>query len=336
MLAFRLRLLSTDAFRRLLSSHKYEYFNFHDFLHADSLLRVSTQYCFENRYTLLSLLGLLLFVSVSFVSKQACTPKENTHLQALSTVVIPTRNRSQSIKNTVIWNEQRMEISLTALIENIKSGDIEMRNSRADLSAVFRERLKVYGWTIGLDVEPMWSAKTTIWLLKGHRLCFKIIGVESKAPAPLLLSEGPSTLLLDVLPHAQIDSSITSFIKSIPVGSTATIEFTIVSPQIVWMSKDFILCSLPLRTPMPHLVSFSGVLSLCAPAKIKSIVNISKRYADALSSSAERLVKDRADRIAFVDQYGLNMWREQRFLMYWEAALLDVGHVTRWIVELQK
>ncbi|KAK0226162.1 hypothetical protein IW262DRAFT_1480353 [Armillaria fumosa] len=203
---------------------------------------------------------------------------------------------TDSIKNTVNWNEQRMEISLIALIENFKSGDTEMRNFRADLEAVFRERLKVYGWTIGQDVEPMWSAKTTTWLLKGHRLCS----------------------------------------KSLAVGSTATIEFIIVSPQIVWMSKDFILCSLSLHTPMPHLVSFTGVLSLCAPARIKSIVNISKRYADALSSSAERLVKDRADRIAFIDQYGLNMWRERRFLMYWEAALLDVGHVTRWIVELQK
>ncbi|PBK74279.1 hypothetical protein ARMSODRAFT_1060297 [Armillaria solidipes] len=300
MLAFRLHLLSTDAFHRLMSSHQYGYLNFHDFLSADSLLRVfSTQYCFENRYALLSLLFvlcLLLFVMISFVSKRACTPKENIHLQALSTVVIPTRNRSQSIKYTVTWKEQRMEISLTALVEKIKSGAIEMRNSRADLSSMFRERLKVYGWTIGLDLEPVWSAKTMTWLLKGHFLCS----------------------------------------KSLVVGSTATIEFTTMSPQIVWMSKDFILCSLPLRTSTPLLVSFTRVLSVCAPTRIKSVVNISERYADALSSSAERLAEDRADRIAFIDQYGLDMWRERRFLMYWEAALLDVGHVTRWIVELQK
>ncbi len=158
MLAFRLHLLSTDAFHRLMPSHQCGYLNFHDFLPADSLLRVfSTQYCFENRYALLSLLFvlcLLLFVMVSFVSKRTCTPKENIHLQPLSTVVIPTRNRSQSIKNTVNWKDQRMEISLTALVENIKSGAIEMRNPRADLSGMFRERLKVYGWTIGLDVEP--------------------------------------------------------------------------------------------------------------------------------------------------------------------------------------
>ncbi len=158
----------------------------------------------------------------------------------------------------------------------------------------------------------------------------------SKAPTLLLLSEGSSTLHLDALLHSEIDSRITSFIKSLAVGSTATIEFTTISPQIVWMSKDFILCSLPLRTSTPLLVSFAGVLSVCAPARIKSVVNISERYADALSRSAERLIEDRADRIAFIDQYGLDMWRERRFLMYWEAALLDVGHATRWIVELQK
>ncbi|KAK0486045.1 hypothetical protein IW261DRAFT_1453457 [Armillaria novae-zelandiae] len=284
MLAFRLHLLSTDAFRWLKSSHKYEYLNFHDFLHVDSLLHVfSTQYCFENRYALLSLLlvlCLLLFVSVSFISQR--------HSR---TVVIPTRNRLQPIKNTVNCKEQAMEISLTALIGNIKSGDIEMRNPRADLSAIFRERLKVYGWTIGLNVEPMWSAKTVTWLLKGHSLYSKarIFNFLFKAPAPLLLIQ-----------------CITSFIKSLAVGSTATIEFTI----------HFILCSLPLHTPTPTPRLFH---------RIESIVNISKRYADALSSSAERLVKDRADRIAFIDQYGPGY-----------AALLDVGHVTRWIVELQK
>ncbi|KAK0241545.1 hypothetical protein EDD85DRAFT_948625 [Armillaria nabsnona] len=316
MLAFRLHLLSTNAFHRPMSSHQYEYLDFHDFLSFDSLLRIfSTQYCFENRYALLSLLFvlcLLLFVMVSFVSKRACTPKESIHLQALSTVIIPTRNRSQSIKNTVNWKDQRMEISLTALVENIKSGAIEMRNPRADLSGMFRERLKVYGWTIGLDVKPVWSAKTMSWLLKGHFLCSKV----SKAPALLLLPEGPSTLHLDTLPHSEIDSCITSFIKSLAVGSTATIEFTTISPQIVWMSKDFILCSLPLRTSTPLLVSFAGVLSVCAPARIKSVVNISERYADTLSSSAERLVEDRADRIAFIDQYGLDMWRERQFFMY--------------------
>ncbi|KAK0195652.1 hypothetical protein F5146DRAFT_1174735 [Armillaria mellea] len=336
MLAFRLHLLSTDAFHWPKSSHQYGYLRFLDFLSADSLLRVfSTQYRFENRYTLLSLLFvlcLLLFVTVSLVSKRACTLKENAHLQALSTVVIPTRNRSQSIKSTVNWKDQRMEISLTALVENIKSGDIEMRNSRADLSSMFRERLKVHGWSIGLDIEPVWSAKTMTSLLKGHSLSSKV----SKAPAPPLLSEGPSTLHLDALPHSKIDSCITSFIKSLAVGSTATIEFTTVSPQIVWMSKDFILCSLPLRTSTPLLVSFAGVLSVCAPARIKSVVNISERYADALTSSAEKLAEDRADRSAFIDQYGLDMWRERRLLMYWEAALLDVEHVTRWIVELQK
>ncbi|KAK0239809.1 hypothetical protein EDD85DRAFT_949638 [Armillaria nabsnona] len=335
MLAFRLDLLSMDAISEFTSSHQYEYLKFHEFLPANSLQRVfSTKYCFENRYALLSLLlvpCLLFFAATSSASKRAYKCKTNAHLQALSTVVIPTRNHSQPIKYRVNWKDRRMELSLSGLVEKVKAGVIELRNPREDLSDMFRERLKVHGWRIGLDIEPVWSTKTMAWLLKGHFLC----SVASKGPPPLSLSENPSTLHLDVVPHSQTEASVASFIKSLTTGSTATIVFTTISPQIAWMSKDFILCSLPLRTSTPLLVSLTGILSICAPARIKSVVNVSEKYANALNNEAERLVEDRTRRIAFVDQYGLEIWRERRFLMYWEAGLLDAGHVTRWMVELQ-
>ncbi|PBK78497.1 hypothetical protein ARMSODRAFT_968609 [Armillaria solidipes] len=311
---------------RLIFSHQYEHLKFHEFLPANSPLRVfATQYCFENQYALLSLLlvpCLLLFVTMSSASKRAYKPKENAHLQALSTVVIPTRNHSLSIKYRVKWKDRQMELSLSALVEKVKAGAIELRNPREDLSDMFRERLKVHGWRIGLNIEPVWSTRTMAWLLKG--------------PPPLLLSENLSTLHLDVVPHSQTEASVASFIKSLTAGSTATIEFTTISPQIAWMSKEFILCSLPLRTSTPLLVSLTSVLSICAPARIKSIVNISEKYANALNNEAERLVEDRTKRIAFINQHGLEIWRERRFLMYWEAGLLDAGHVTRWMVELQQ
>ncbi|KAK0441866.1 hypothetical protein EV421DRAFT_1904458 [Armillaria borealis] len=336
MLAFRLDLLSMDAISGLISSHQYEHLKFHEFLPADSLRRVfSTQYCFENRYALLSLLlvpCLLLFVTISSASKRAYKPKENAHLQALSTVVIPTRNHSQSIKYSVKWKDRQMELSLSALVEKVKAGVIELRNPREDLSDMFRERLKVHGWRIGLDIEPVWSTRTMGWLLKGHFLC----SVASKGPPPLLLSENPSTLHLDAVPYSQMEASVASFIKSLTAGSTATIEFTTISPQIAWMSKEFVLCSLPWRTSTPFLVSLTSILSICAPAMIKSVVNISNKYANTLNNEVERLVEDRTKRIAFMNQYGLEIWRERRFLMYWEAGLLDAGHVTRWMVELQQ
>ncbi|KAK0196812.1 hypothetical protein F5146DRAFT_17764 [Armillaria mellea] len=332
MLVFRLDLDSISGFT---SSRQYEYLNFREFLPANSLLRVfSTQYCFENRYALLSLLlvsCLLVFVTISWVSKQAYKLKENSHRQALSTFVIPTRNHSQSIKYRVDWKDRQMELSLSALVERVKAGVIELRNPGEDLSDMFRERLKVDGWKIGLDIESVWSTRTMAWLLKDF-LC----SVNSKGPPPLLLSENPSVLHLDVVPHSQTEASVASFIKSFTAGSMATIEFTAISPQIAWMSKEFILCSLPLRTSTPLLVSLTGILSICAPAKIKSVVNISEKYANALSNEAERLVEDRAKRIAFIDQYGLELWRERRFLMYWEAGLLDAGHIMRWIIELQQ
>ncbi len=161
MLAFRLDLLSMDAISGLISSHQYEYLKFHEFLPAKSLLHVfSTQYCFQNRYVLLSLLlvpCLLLFVTTFSASKRPYKRKENSHLQALSTVLIPTRNHSQSIKYRVNWKDRRMELSLSALVEKVKAGVIELRNPREDLSDMFRERLKVHGWRIGLDIEPAWT-----------------------------------------------------------------------------------------------------------------------------------------------------------------------------------
>ncbi|KAK0228844.1 hypothetical protein IW262DRAFT_1353423 [Armillaria fumosa] len=335
MPAFCLDLLSMDAISGLISSHQYEYLKLHEFLPANSLLRVfSTKYCFENRYALLSLLPvscLLVFVMISSTSRRTYKLKENALFQALSTVVIPTRNHSQSIKYRVNWKDRQMEVSLSALVEKVKAGVVELRNPREDLSDMFRERLKVHGWRIGLDIEPVWSTKTMAWLLKDF-LC----SVTSKGPPPLLLSEHPSTLHLDVVPHSQMEASVASLIKPLTAGSTATIEFTTISPQIAWMSKEFILCSLPLRSSTPLLVSLTGILSICAPARIKSVVNISEKYANALNNEAERLLENRTKRIAFIDQYGLEIWRERRFLMYWEAGLLDAGHVMRWMVELQQ
>ncbi|KAK0483979.1 hypothetical protein IW261DRAFT_991979 [Armillaria novae-zelandiae] len=335
MPAFCLDLLSMDAIFGLISSHRYEYLKLRGFLPANSLLRAfSAKYPFENRYVLLSLLlvpCLLLFVTVSSASKRAYRLKENAHLQALSTVVIPTRNHSQSIKYRVSWKDQQVEVSLSALVEKVKAGVVELRNPREDLPDMFRERLKVNGWRIGLDIESVWSTKTMAWLLKDF-LC----SVALKGPSPLLLSEHPSTLHLDVVPHSQIEASLASLIKSLTAGCTATIEFTTISPRIAWMSKEFILCSLPLRNSTPLLVSLTDILSICTPARIKSVVNISEKYATALNNEVERLVENRTQRIAFIDQYGLEIWRERRFLMYWEAGLLDAGYVMRWMVELQQ
>ncbi len=64
-----------------------------------------------------------------------------------------------------------MELSLSALVEKVKAGVIELRNPKENLSDMFRERLKVHGWRIGLDIEPIWSTRTMAWLLKGHFLC---------------------------------------------------------------------------------------------------------------------------------------------------------------------
>ncbi|PBK82020.1 hypothetical protein ARMGADRAFT_1143784 [Armillaria gallica] len=297
MLAFRLHLLSTDAFHLPMSSHQYEYLISTTssppiLFYASSPPNIASR--IDMHFFLSCLYSVFYFSSwyPSYQSERARPRKISIYKRSRPSSFLRVIAHSLSTK-TVNRKDQRMETSLTALVENIKSGAIEMRNPRADLSGMFRGRLKVYGWTIGLDVEPVRSAKTMSWLLKGHFLCSKVSNCDQSlaicahfhfnlAVKLLLLSDRPTTLHLDTLPHSEIDSCITSFIKSLAVG-------------------------------------------ICAPARIKSVVNISERF-----------VEDRADRITFIDQYGLDMWREQRFFMYWEAALLDVGHATRWIVELQK
>ncbi|PBK81887.1 hypothetical protein ARMGADRAFT_1090753 [Armillaria gallica] len=318
MLAFRLHLLSTDAFHLPMSSHQYEYLISTTssppiLFYASSPPNIASR--IDMHFFLSCLYSVFYFSSwyPSYQSERARPRKISIYKRSRPSSFLRVIAHSLSTK-TVNRKDQRMETSLTALVENIKSGAIEMRNPRADLSGMFRGRLKVYGWTIGLDVEPVRSAKTMSWLLKGHFLCSKVSNCDQSlaicahfhfnlAVKLLLLSDRPTTLHLDTLPHSEIDSCITSFIKSLAVGSTATIDFA--PDSLDEQGFHFMFSSLAYFYATPRL------FRRCP-------------------------LKDRADRITFIDQYGLDMWREQRFFMYWEAALLDVGHATRWIVELQK
>ncbi|KAF8913526.1 hypothetical protein CPB85DRAFT_553845 [Mucidula mucida] len=147
-----------------------------------------------------------------------------------------------------------------------------------------------------------------------------------------LLSQNP--LHLNTIPHSQIHAAIKSHLNN-RTGSTV-LEFTTLASNVPWMSREFILSAVPfLRragTPTPLLTSLLDVLKI-DDARIKTVENVSRQYAALLITTAEfELTEERATRSEFINRFGMQMWREHRFLLIWEAALLNAGLTCRWIV----
>ena len=105
------------------------------------------------------------------------------------------------------------------------------------------------------------------------------------------------------------------------------------------MSRDFILCSVPFlqrsSTPSPLLCSLTDIINN-ANAPIKTVENVSHQYAALLTTMVQELEEEPHWRGRFIDQFGMEVWREQRFLLAWEAALLEAGLISRWIAVFKK
>jgi hypothetical protein len=69
---------------------------------------------------------------------------------------------------------------------------------------------------------------------------------------------------------------------------------------------------------------------------VKAVSNISEEYATQLNMIGRELETDRRMRALLISQWGIEGWREHRFLMAWEAALFKVGYLMKWNVVVER
>ncbi len=168
-----------------------------------------------------------------------------------------------------------------------------------------------------------------------------------------LVSEQPSTLCLDFLPHAHLEPFIRHLQSTLRPGTSVILEFSTLASTISLFSTQFIFCALaflphkhmhqPQRTSLPLLNSLTRVVELSSTScsttasfSIESLENVSEKYAVALISAATELAEAREVRELYVRRFGLQGWKAQKFWMEWEAAVVRAGLLERWVLTVHK
>ncbi|KAJ7137725.1 hypothetical protein C8R44DRAFT_727940 [Mycena epipterygia] len=320
-------------------------------------------------YACVLLVAAVIF-SFSKLANRPCKPSDS--LQALSTVIAPTfvawpREYVRLVDHFTLPRSKTLAISMTSLIDSVCDGAVEFRNY-ADLPELFSEKLVVYGWRVTLTLDTLWNLEVLRWVVGSH-FSWRQEGSSSKHTdrwAAHGASEPPATSLscsitsnphldLDYIPFSHLEPSLLRLRAALAPGTVATLEFTTPAPSTTFLSTPFNLCAVPFlprkyavgaprrtRTATPLLASVHRVLELLAagpgPAALtlERVENVSKTYAEGLNAAAGHLEDDRATRAAFIQQWGVAGWREQRLMMAWEAALFSAGHLTRWVVVVRK
>ena len=120
---------------------------------------------------------LLIFILWWFnKNRTACLPNPRVLHHTLSTFITPTSCASISdnnsfLKNIKMLESHLIELDLSDLIDVICSGKAELRDSN-DLHDLFRKKLRIYGWHLGLLVGRNWSFRVLAWMIAHHAYIF--------------------------------------------------------------------------------------------------------------------------------------------------------------------
>ncbi|KAF8891258.1 hypothetical protein BD779DRAFT_1670894 [Infundibulicybe gibba] len=171
--------------------------------------------------------------------------------------------------------------------------------------------------------------------------------VDTDVQLPVLVID------IDFVPHGCLQSTISAYLSALESNTRLVVNVTTVALGTPLLSHKFLLCSLPFL-PRQYLKAGSGASprrglgSLLTPlhriielisqhqVTVKAVENVSKAREKELWALEQQLVNDRALRTSTTGNYGIEGWREHRFLTAWEAALLSNGHLVRWSVIICK
>lgn len=99
-------------------------------------------------------------------------PKSHALIQALSTVIIPTRSiwppsYTLIAKKPSCLRSRTIALPLYGLLQHIYDGEIELRDLN-DLPDLFRNDLRVYGLLIRFELESTWLSIIIRWLMRSQ------------------------------------------------------------------------------------------------------------------------------------------------------------------------
>jgi hypothetical protein len=156
---------------------------------------------------------------------------------------------------------------------------------------------------------------------------------------------------LDVVPHRDLETELRRIQISYQAASSITIEFSCLASSVTFMSKQFVLCAIPLlprtlgkrierkpRTSTLLLTRLESIVALLSSlsCRIVRVDNVSFGQAAILQKLEMDLVDNRSKRVECIQDLGVAGWREERFMLAWEAALLASGILVRWRIILEK
>ncbi|KAI0780560.1 hypothetical protein BD413DRAFT_439056, partial [Trametes elegans] len=191
------------------------------------------------------------------------------------------------------------------------------------------------------------------------------ISAATAPPSTLFFSmlyESTPSISLDCVPYHTLEECIRQIQSTLAPGTYLTIGLTTRAGPAAHNFSDptTILTVLPFfpreylrgrsenksegggseRTTMPLFVTLPRVLGLLtsgpSPLTIELVRNVSAEYAAFLRRSVHDLEDDWEIRDAFVREWGLRAWREERVCTAWEAALVDAGLLAGWAIVVHK
>ncbi|EJF66375.1 hypothetical protein DICSQDRAFT_177537 [Dichomitus squalens LYAD-421 SS1] len=164
-------------------------------------------------------------------------------------------------------------------------------------------------------------------------------------------------LSLDCVPYRHLESYIRHLQAALAPGAFLVLGLTSRPANASFWSPSTILTAVPFfprcflndrdqqhsaaqRTTTPLFTSILSVLQLLTTGPnmltVEVARNISREYAHFLHGSVDRLENDPYTRAAFVRQWGMQAWVEERLCTAWEAGLLDAGLLEGWAIVVCK
>ncbi|KAJ3793498.1 hypothetical protein GGU11DRAFT_399862 [Lentinula aff. detonsa] len=259
-----------------------------------------------------------------------------------------------------------VEIDLALLLTYLFSGRLELRERWKEnegnnvkflnpLELLLKGTLEVDGYRYKLKIgRKIWASVSSWVFLAGYGgslTTTATVSPQSVPPARFTRDIRPLKIDLDSASYASLETTLKAFIISIPFGGQGLVEFSVLAPQIKWFSTEFVLCAISFRhpvsndipTPTPMLLSLKHVIEILSsactssssdssPLQIISCTNSSSERSSALCQAVRDWDSGEGRRNA----YGEGAWMRKRSIMIWQAAVLHVGWVQRWVVVVSK
>ncbi|KAH9930756.1 uncharacterized protein B0H18DRAFT_1209327 [Fomitopsis serialis] len=253
-----------------------------------------------------ALFGIILYTTSLRRSRARArrAPETRKALQTLLYILTPTcslwpASYVKLAQQAVTVHDTTLRFPLRALVDDVLSGRIELRDPRLDLPDLLRNEFRVDGWTFGLSVERAWWVDVLGWTLSAQLAPPKTRQlIQSALSKPLLESipndgrtsrqQGympaqapppehdvlprlptmasaifPPTVSLDDIAYTLMETSIKDLQSSLVPGSSLTLIFTTTGTSASFPSSNFVLAALPF---LPHSRSSPSSKNQKSPA----------------------------------------------------------------------